>query len=46
MIVKLLMVILLFIENAMGYNLDTQSNNKECEFGEAILQLNKTMIFL
>ncbi|KAL4123116.1 hypothetical protein QTP88_015346 [Uroleucon formosanum] len=25
-------------QNAMGYNLDTQSNNKQCEFGEAILQ--------
>nr|UMO80440.1 cytochrome P450 CYP380C40 [Myzus persicae] len=25
-------------QNAMGYNIDTQSNNKECEFGEAIVR--------
>ncbi|XP_022175938.1 cytochrome P450 4C1-like [Myzus persicae] len=25
-------------QTTMGYNLDTQSNNKECEFGEAIVR--------
>lgn len=28
---------ILFLETTMGYNLDTQSNNTECEFAEAIL---------
>ncbi|CAI6359143.1 unnamed protein product [Macrosiphum euphorbiae] len=28
-------------QTTMGYNLDTQSNNKECEFGEAIIKVSE-----
>lgn len=28
---------ILFIETTLGYNIDTQSSNKECKFGEAIV---------
>eukprot|EP00102_Acyrthosiphon_pisum_P012638 XP_008181891.1 PREDICTED: cytochrome P450 4V2-like [Acyrthosiphon pisum] len=28
-------------QTTMGYNLDTQSNNKECEFGEAIVMASE-----
>ncbi|XP_060876038.1 cytochrome P450 4C1-like isoform X2 [Metopolophium dirhodum] len=30
-------------QTTMGYNLDTQSNNKECEFGEAIVMASEVV---